>query len=1161
MLQPQAASTVLSSAQPAQSLLPLKLTPPPLRDGVLLRPDLQALLAEARLHPLTLVIAPAGYGKTTLLSQWVSDLQRTNAPVCWLSLDRDERYPAMFLAYLIRAFQAVEPQLGQEAWRVLSGASNMQRDWPLVAGALCSDLQRMLPTATFLFLDDLQQVMESAVISQILSYLLRAAPPTLHVIIAARRAPTFAPISRMRAEGQVVELSQRELHLSVDDARQIMAAQGVDLGDADLAVLLARTEGWALSIQLAARALASQPRERRADFVQALAGSQQQLLRYLATEVLADLPAELIEFLRLVAIPERFDADLLREVLQRDDVGYLLGRAQALGLPILPLDERGDMLRFHPLWRELLLQPNIAPPAQPDALHMALAGDQAGAPANIRALHRRFGKAQEARGDLEEALNHYASAGATDELARALRERAWPLLQSPRRDSVRRWLELLPAELRENNSELLYMWGYSQIVNAPEQAISAIEQAAQRYHQSGQYDRELRALADLTALLYLRGRPPGFSACCIKAVRAANQVRDAWSRGAALVCVTALLYTRGRHTAALRVARHALGNPLSPAWHWQLAMIVASINNQLGAPAEALSAIESALGLPQVDRDDRLRQNLLRHRAFALELQGQSSEAAALALDAHRHLSDYYHDGSAGLSARQLSLLLLLLGRADEAQTYIAQARAAFHAMGAPEPLASLQALELYGQLLHGQGSRARASVGALLRRLDEAEGAAPDLRLRLLLALVLGEGGRPGEALALARETASQMQARGYRLFLACAHFYIAYLTGLAGDADARHAALAAGWELFAADAQRSIPLLPPAVLRDITVAGLRQGLPAERIGLVLRQQLPDQAFELLRALLDTPEPDVRTKAAQLLGDLGTAAAYPALRALAKDRSSSVRQAAEQALSRIIYRPPYKLRVRTLGAFSIWRGDTEVRDRDWRSSKARQLFQLLLTERGRMLPRDRVLEALWPDMDADAAANNMRVTINRLSKALEPERPEGAPPAYILQQGETFGFNIASDHQIDAVDFAEAVAEGQRALRRGQRSAAIAALRSAIALYGGPYLPDNMYEDWSVVERERLAMLFNDAAVRLGQLLLDEGLMHDAIGLGWRVLEHDRAHEEAYRLLMRAHAALGERSTALRLYTRCVAMLQEELGVEPMAETQALYSTLRELR
>ncbi len=273
------------------------------------------------------------------------------------------------------------------------------------------------------------------------------------------------------------------------------------------------------------------------------------------------------------------------------------------------------------------------------------------------------------------------------------------------------------------------------------------------------------------------------------------------------------------------------------------------------------------------------------------------------------------------------------------------------------------------------------------------------------------------------------------------------------------------------------------------------------------------------------------------------------------------VRQAAEGALGRLVYRPPYSLRIRTLGSFGLWRGDQEVRDRDWRSSKARQLFQLLVTERGRALPRDRVLDALWPEMEPEPAANNLRVTVNRLTKALEPDRPDGAPPSFISQQGDTYSFNIASDHHLDSTEFATAVAEGQRAERRGQRSVASAAFRRAISLYGGPYLPDNLYEDWTVVERERLAMLFNDAAIRLGTLLLDEGAAHEVIGLAWRVLENDRAHEDAYRLLMRAHATLGERSSALRIYARCVVVLREELGVEPLPETVALYNTLREMR
>jgi LuxR family maltose regulon positive regulatory protein len=342
------------------------------------------------------------------------------------------------------------------------------------------------------------------------------------------------------------------------------------------------------------------------------------------------------------------------------------------------------------------------------------------------------------------------------------------------------------------------------------------------------------------------------------------------------------------------------------------------------------------------------------------------------------------------------------------------------------------------------------------------------------------------------------------------------------------------------------------------VAEAAVRAGIATTTIGRVLRRQAPEGITELLQGLLGDTSAPVRARAATLIGDLGAAAAYPALRALTKDRSGDVRQAAERALGRLIYRPPYRLHVRTLGSFGIWRGDQEVRDRDWRSSKARQLFQLLLTERGRALPRDQVIEILWPDMEPEPAANNLRVTINRLSKAIEPERPEGAPPAYLLQQSETYSLNLESDIAIDAVQFAAAAEEGRQTYQRGQRPAAVAALRRAVELYGGPYLPDCLYEDWSTVERERLALLFNETALLLATLLLEEGKNHDAIGLAWRVLDYDRAYEEAYRVLMRAHAALGERSTALRLYDRCVAVLQEELGVGPLPETTALYNQLK---
>jgi ATP/maltotriose-dependent transcriptional regulator MalT/DNA-binding SARP family transcriptional activator len=1124
------------------AMLPLKVALPPGSES-LLRPELRATLAEARLAPVTTVVAPAGYGKTTLLAAWGHELARTGADVCWLTLDANDREPAALLSYLIYALQrpAALSMIGERAWRILHSAADLRQDWPLVTGALCSDLQASLSSPTFLLLDDLHALADSPLATEILSFVLRAAPPALHVVIASRRAPVLAPLPRLRAQGLLAEIGQADLRLSLAQTEALLARQGVELAASDLALLAECTEGWALSVGLAARVLGRQPAAQRPAQVRTLVENQPDLFAYLASDVLADLPPRLVEFLQIASLPQHFDAALLSQATKLRDAPALLDAAGELGVALLPLDNEGSAQRLHPLWRALLLRQ--ARERLDDARWLT--------------YQVEFGRAFERRGSLELALAHYVDAGATDELARALREHAWPLLNSPRRASIRQWIERLPVEVRNADPELRHMWAWSQTGVAPAEAAEALSAAADGYRARGMHDRELRALSDLAALLFWQDRAIEFDLVCVRAIRAANRVRDDWARGAALVAVVALLYSRGRPQAALRVARHADAYPRNLIWQWMLAMILGSIYTQLGRPAQALTAIDVALGQPQIDGDDRLRQNLRRLRALALYQQGNSSEALALALEAHTHLSDYYQDGSSGSSALMLALLLGEQGRHDEALTYVGQARAVADGVASLVLLGRVRAVEAHLERLRGDVDAAGRAAADAIRQLEATEGPASDLWLRLLLAVALGEGGHADAARAALNRLIPAMSGRGYGLFLAAALLYRA-ADERGGNDVARDADLREGWALLEATGGSFVPALPAAALRQAVVGALRLGLATQAMAALLRRQLPEQATALLIELLSDNAPEVRARAARLLGDLGASAAYPALRALLKDRQPDVRQAAESALGRLMYVPPYQLRVRTLGTFGVWRGDSEVRDRDWRSVKARHLLQLLLIERGRLIPRERVLDALWPELESEAAANNLRVTLSRLYKALEPERPDGAPSHYIQQHGETYGFNMASDFALDAAQFSDAVAAGQRAERLERHDEAVAAYRKAIALYNGTFLPDSLYEDWSVIERERLGLLFNLAALRLGELLLEEGLVHEAMGLAWRVLEHDGAQEEAYQLLMRAYGDLGERSTALRIYQRCVKTLREELGVEPLPETTALFEVLR---
>lgn len=255
-------------------------------------------------------------------------------------------------------------------------------------------------------------------------------------------------------------------------------------------------------------------------------------------------------------------------------------------------------------------------------------------------------------------------------------------------------------------------------------------------------------------------------------------------------------------------------------------------------------------------------------------------------------------------------------------------------------------------------------------------------------------------------------------------------------------------------------------------------------------------------------------------------------------------------------YHPGFTLRVQMLGAFRVWRGNQEIQAREWQREKARQLFQLLLTMRGNWVQREQICAWLWPDADLEAAERQFKVTLNTLNAALEPHRPPRVPPFFIRRQGLAYSFAPSFGAWIDVDEF-ELRASGAQTTTDpdfARRSA-----QAALQLYRGDYLAESLYDSWTIEERERLLARYLATAVSYAEQLSAEGRHNEAIQIAEQVLRRDRCYEEAYQLLMRAHARAGSRSQAMRSYTRCVQALREELGIEPLPETEALYRRIRQ--
>jgi DNA-binding SARP family transcriptional activator len=248
--------------------------------------------------------------------------------------------------------------------------------------------------------------------------------------------------------------------------------------------------------------------------------------------------------------------------------------------------------------------------------------------------------------------------------------------------------------------------------------------------------------------------------------------------------------------------------------------------------------------------------------------------------------------------------------------------------------------------------------------------------------------------------------------------------------------------------------------------------------------------------------------------------------------------------LEHVTVHPGYQLRVQTLGPFRVWRGENEIAAREWQRRKARELFQVLITHRGRLLEREEILELLWSEEAPATATRDFKVALNALTRVLEPERPANEAFAFITRESTAYGLRQGADVWLDAGEFTQLIS-------RAESENDLDLYRRALALYQDDYLVnDARYAEWAVAERERLLALYLRTADRLATALLARGEYAECLTWCERLLARDRCWEHAYRLMMEASGARGDRAQVHRIFERCVRALREDLDVEPSPAT-----------
>lgn len=344
-------------------ILRSKYSPPLPRAGVVPRRRLTDRLDRGLRTKLTLVSAPAGFGKTTLVGEWAAGCGR---PVAWISLDEVDGDPVLFVTGLVRALQTIAPDLGEGALGALRSPEPPPAE--SVMAALAAEIAE-LPGGAALVLDD-YHLIDAAPVDAALAFLLDHLPPSMHVVLVTREDPQL-PLARYRARGELTELRAADLHFTPSEAEEFLnRVMGLDLSQHDVAALETRTEGWIVGLHLAA--LSMQGRRDVASFIQAFTGSHRFVLDYLLEEVLQKQTEAVQDFLIRTSILPRLCGSLCDEILQdpaipaQETLEYL----ERANLFILPLDDERRWYRYHSLFADLLRNRlGRSMPREPAGLH------------------------------------------------------------------------------------------------------------------------------------------------------------------------------------------------------------------------------------------------------------------------------------------------------------------------------------------------------------------------------------------------------------------------------------------------------------------------------------------------------------------------------------------------------------------------------------------------------------------------------------------------------------------------------------------------------------------------------------------------------------------------------------------------------------------------
>ncbi len=975
----------------SEGILRTKLNPPKPPRTTLVRPRVDALLRDALDYRVTIVQASTGYGKSTALA----NLAESNVRLFWYSATEGDADPRQFIGHLIEAFRLGLPGLSDSPSALLfdTDASALQ-----ISDVLLNALNDALDAPALLVIDD-YHLAASQEVAALLDHFLSFLPADLHVIVASRYPPTWEHLVAWRARGQVMEITRDALAFTPDEIDMLFRdTYNRPLSSRDVETLHEQTEGWPIALQLVWQELRGKPKTTLADLLAHGTGDHKGrpyndvLFAYLAHDVLAQQPREVQNFLLQSATLRELQADACHAVTRHADADAMLNYLRERDLFVItlgvashheelaelretrnsPRDELRNHYRYHHLFHDFLR--DQAARLDADA---------------VRERHRLAAEFYQRNENSDEAIYHWLNAQAFAEAATAIENSGEKILREGRLETLASWLDAIPPDHVAARPLLMFYLGeLARLRSRFEEALAWYAQAERAWRAANDVVGISRALRG-QALVYLDTvRPPQAEKLLREALRLSDGLEDRASRARLLELLAENKLNVGKADEAehLRVQAHALREE-GPSED-ELSVRVKLRTGRLDEAREILETwAREERGKPHAPRSHRETLLIL---ALIHALQGNAEDALNAAREGVAIGAQLASPFVSAVGQMRLGHALQIAGEpsSNSGQSLKLAIQSYDNAITIGDQLAirRVRAEAMWGLTrAHGFSGDLKSAQRTAAEGIEIARGAG-DAWLVALLQIALGA------SQVLARQTEPGRRERNAIVTLGDTLAAMRSCGDTFGQSAARLWLALAHWQTNQRD--RAMTQLDEALALAQT----------HRYGYLFTR----------RTLLGMPDARMGVPLLLEAKQRGKHAAY------------ITRLLAAMGLENTTTHPGYQLRVQTLGAFRVWRGDLEIGAREWARKKARQLLQLLVTQRGRMIEREEIFELLYRGTDADAASRDFKVALNALNKALEPERGDDEP-AFIAREESAYGLRAGADVWIDTDEFSQLVARAEK--------------------------------------------------------------------------------------------------------------------------------------